>query len=71
MINVVVGDRFIRIGVGKMITISISKIKNKTASKKNRNEKGVRALEDEEKPHSKGLDVSRFFQEFHDEKFIK
>lgn len=39
--------------------ISISKIKNKTASRKNRREKGSRAFERGENPHSKGDAKSR------------
>lgn len=54
------GVKFIKIGVGNKITISMSKIKNNTANKKNRKENGERALEKDENPHSKGLDVSRF-----------
>lgn len=49
-----------RVGVGRRMTISISKIRNRTARRKNRNENGIRAFEDGEKPHSNGLEVSRF-----------
>lgn len=48
-----------RVGVGKRMTISISKTRNRTAIRKNRNENGIRALERGEKPHSNGLAVSR------------
>ena len=41
------------------ITISISKIKNKIATKKNRIENGIRALPRGSNPHSKGLSDSR------------
>ena len=58
--NSEVGIIFIIIGVGSRITISISKIKNNTANKKNRRENGVRAFEEEVNPHSNGLEVSRF-----------
>ena len=47
-------------GDGSRITISISKIKNSTASKKNRNEKGIRDFDSGENPHSNGLDSSVF-----------
>ena len=46
-------------GVGRRMTISISKIKNRTARRKNRSENGIRALERGENPHSNGLAVSR------------
>lgn len=46
-----------RIGRGIMITISMSKIRKMTASKKNRRENGSRALEEGLNPHSNG-DVS-------------
>ena len=39
----------------------MSKIRNKTANKKNRREKGSRAVDKGVNPHSKGLKVSRSF----------
>lgn len=48
-------------GRGINRAISTSKIRKITASKKNRSEKGVRAVWFGSKPHSYGLDFSRFF----------
>lgn len=48
-------------GSGSKMMISISKIKNKTARRKNRKENGRRAFEDGENPHSNGLFNSRSF----------
>lgn len=45
--------------IGKIIAISISKIKNKIAIKKNCKEKGVRAEDLGSNPHSKGDIFSR------------
>lgn len=42
------------IGAGSKSTISISNTKNKTASKKNRSENGIRAEALGSNPHSKG-----------------
>jgi len=50
-------------GAGRSNTISISKTKNKTASKKNRREKGNRAVALGSNPHSKGELFSRSFEE--------
>ena len=50
-----------RIGEGSKIIISMSKIRNRTANRKNRRENGRRALDDGENPHSNGLDSSRSF----------
>lgn len=47
------------IGAGMSRTISISNTKKITASKKNRREKGIRALALGSNPHSKGEDFSR------------
>lgn len=41
--------------------ISMSKIKNKTARRKKRREKGRRAFDEGENPHSNGLVSSRSF----------
>jgi len=49
----------ITIGAGMSRTISISNTRNITASKKNRVEKGSRALSLGSKPHSKGVLFSR------------
>ena len=46
-------------GMGIIIAISISKIKNKTASRKNCREKGSRAELCGSNPHSNGEDFSR------------
>lgn len=48
-------------GIGISRTISISKTRKITANKKNRVEKGSRALSLGSKPHSKGVDFSRSF----------
>lgn len=48
-----------RIGVGSRMTISMSKIRNNTARRKNRRENGIRAFDRGENPHSNGLAVSR------------
>lgn len=45
--------------MGRRMMISISKTKNRTASRKNRKEKGRRALDSGLNPHSKGALVSR------------
>lgn len=50
--------------------ISISKIKNRTARRKNRREKGRRALDDGENPHSNGLVSSRSFHGLVDDMLI-
>lgn len=55
-----------RVGAGRRMTISISKIKNRTARRKNRKENGIRALERGENPHSNGLAVSRSDHRFTD-----
>jgi hypothetical protein len=47
------------IGEGSRRTISMSKTRKRTASKKNRREKGSRAEDLGSKPHSKGEDFSR------------
>ena len=52
----------IRIGIGSKNMISISKIKNSTANKKKRMEKGIRAFEEGSKPHSKVDVFSRSFK---------
>lgn len=49
---------------GKRITISTSKIRNKIVSKKNRREKGIRALLRGSNPHSKGVSFSRCLPDF-------
>lgn len=49
---------------GKRITISTSKIRNKIVSKKNRREKGIRALLRGSNPHSKGVSFSRCLSDF-------
>ena len=59
------------IGVGSKITISISKMRNKTANKKNRSENGIRALVSGVNPHSKDLEVSRKFHDFGDRFIIE
>lgn len=46
-------------GSGIRRTISISKTRKITASKKKRSEKGIRAEDFGSKPHSKGADFSR------------
>lgn len=48
-----------RIGNGRRNIISMSKIKNKMANKKNRMENGIRALEVGSNPHSKTDNFSR------------
>lgn len=48
-------------GAGIKRTISISNTRKITASKKNRVEKGRRALSFGSKPHSNGVDFSRSF----------
>jgi hypothetical protein len=52
-------EEVIRGGRGKRKAISISKIRNTTASKKNRREKGVRAEFFGSNPHSYGESLSR------------
>lgn len=52
-------ENFSRIGKGRRMTISISNTKNRTANRKNRREKGSRALDTGSNPHSKGEDFSR------------
>lgn len=47
-------------GKGRIITISISKIKKITAIKKNFKEKGIRDKENGSNPHSKGDSFSLF-----------
>lgn len=49
-----------KMGIGSKIMISISKIRNNTANKKNRVENGKRALDKESNPHSNGEIFSRF-----------
>lgn len=56
-----------KMGEGSKIMISMSKIKKRTARRKNRKEKGRRALDDGENPHSNGLVSSRSFQVFVDD----
>lgn len=48
-----------RVGVGSRITISMSKTRKITASRKNRVEKGRRAERDGSNPHSNGDSFSR------------
>ncbi len=50
---------FVRKGIGKSRTTSISKIRKMRASRKNRREKGVRAEPFGSKPHSYGEVFSR------------
>ena len=52
------------IGISK--TISISKTKKMTASRKNRREKGIRAVSKGSNPHSKGDIFSRSLVEWRD-----
>lgn len=52
-------EKLIIRGAGRRRTISISNTRNKTASKKNRREKGSRAEDLGSKPHSKGEAFSR------------
>lgn len=56
--------RFIITGIGKIIVISTSKIKNTTAIKKNRMEKGMRAFEAGSNPHSNAEGFSRSWKLF-------
>lgn len=62
-------------GIGNRRTISISKIKNRTANKKNRVENGIRAEDLGSNPHSNGEDFSRslfdFIARFHARKMTK
>lgn len=51
-------------GIGNNKAISISKTRKITANKKNRKEKGSRALFLGSNPHSKELDFSRSFEDF-------
>lgn len=63
MINVIRNSIFLlkdNNGKGRIITISISKIKKITAIKKNFKEKGTRDIENGSKPHSKGDNFSLF-----------
>ena len=67
---VIMEDEDIRRGDGRRRTISISKIRKMTASRKNRREKGTRADLLGSKPHSKGEFFSRsniFFMEIVEE----
>lgn len=50
---------FIIMGIGKRRVISTSKIKKITAIRKNRREKGIRAVLNGLNPHSNGDDFSR------------
>lgn len=50
--------------IGKIITISISKIRNNTAIKKNCDEKGIREDLFGSNPHSNGDIFSRFICDF-------
>lgn len=54
---------FIEMGMGIISTISISNTRKRTASKKNRREKGSRAVARGSNPHSNGDDFSRSFLE--------
>lgn len=51
-------------GMGRRSTISMSKSKNRTANRKNREEKGIRAEDFGSNPHSNGEDFSRFMVDF-------
>lgn len=57
-------------GTGSDSVSSISKIRKITAIKKNRNEKGSRAILQGSKPHSNGDDFSRSASDFFDTKII-
>ena len=48
-----------KMGKGRMMTISMSNTRNRTASRKNRREKGSRAFDVGSNPHSNGEDFSR------------
>lgn len=47
-------------GRGRIMTISMSNTRNRTANRKNRREKGNRAFDVGSNPHSNGEDFSRF-----------
>lgn len=58
-ISLIVEEVFIIIGIGRSKVISTSKIKKITAIRKNRSEKGIRAVSNGLNPHSNGEDFSR------------
>lgn len=55
---------FIIIGIGISSTISMSNTRKITASRKNRDENGIRAVRDGSNPHSNADDFSRSLIDF-------
>jgi hypothetical protein len=59
------------IGIGIRRTISMSKTRKMTARRKKRRENGIRAEELGSKPHSKGVDFSRFILFFEESRKVQ